>query len=269
MKKISIITVNRNNESELRKTIASVERYAPESCEYIVIDGASTDGSVAAIEASRRIAMWISEPDSGIYNAMNKGIAQATGNYLLFLNSGDCLREDNGLDALPDNFPEVIYADAIVVNRGRRQVIRYPESLDVNYFIGGMINHQNALVRRDLFTRLGFYDDSLKICADWLFFLKAAHVARARFVHVPKTMVEFAGEGLSSRLESEKIIRREMRAGIVSVFGDLAPSILELQEYRNTVYGDIVRRFGSGRVLDTLLRGYRFFIRRIRVLMRA
>jgi glycosyltransferase involved in cell wall biosynthesis len=269
MKIISIVTINRNNAAELKRTIESVERFAPESSEYIVIDGASTDGSLEAIRSSKRINAWTSEPDTGIYNAINKGIARATGDYLLFLNSGDCLREDNGLAGLPDDNPEVFYSDAVVVDQGRSQTIRYPDILDVNYFIGGMINHQNALIRRELFLKLGSYDDTYKLRADWLFFLKAAYEAKARFVHLPLTMVEFGGGGLSSRPESDRVMREETKAGIRSVFGELAPSILELLDYRDSIYGNILARFGAGHVLDLLLRSYRFVVRRTRKISRA
>lgn len=263
MKRISIITVNRNNAAELVRTMESVERFAPASCEYFVIDGASTDGSLEAIKGAKRIDGWSSEPDSGIYDAMNKGIARSTGEYLLFLNSGDYLREANGLSGLPDEHPGVFYSDAIVVDGGRRQTLRFPDALDVNFFIGGMINHQNALIRKDLFDRLGPYDTAYRIRADWLFFLRVAYETKDRFMHLPGTMVEFSAGGLSSRPGSDPAMRKETRAGLRAVFGDLSPSILELQEYRDSTYGNIVNLFGPGRTLDLLLKCYRFGIRRI------
>lgn len=99
--KLSIITVNRNNTEGLRKTIESVVSQTYTDFEYIIIDGASTDGSVDIIkEYADRITYWVSEPDNGIYNAMNKGILKAKGEYLQFLNSGDWLVDEGVLQTM-------------------------------------------------------------------------------------------------------------------------------------------------------------------------
>ncbi len=88
--KLSIITINKNNAYGLRKTIQSVINQTYSNIEYIIIDGASTDGSIDVIKKFEdKIDWWASEPDTGIYNAMNKGIKIATGDYCQFLNSGD------------------------------------------------------------------------------------------------------------------------------------------------------------------------------------
>ena len=97
--KISIITINLNNVSGLENTLSSVRAQTFRDFEQIVVDGGSSDGSVDVIRAnSDWIAQWISEPDSGIYNAMNKGVRMASGDYLLFLNSGDCLASPKVLE---------------------------------------------------------------------------------------------------------------------------------------------------------------------------
>ena len=99
MKKLSLITINQNNAEGLRRTIESVVFQTYIDYEYIVIDGASTDESVNILKQyDNRITFWISEPDTGIYNAMNKGILKATGDYCLFLNSGDWLSDDRVLE---------------------------------------------------------------------------------------------------------------------------------------------------------------------------
>ena len=95
--KLSIITINYNNLEGLKRTVESVINQTSKEFEYIVIDGGSNDGSGAYIESkSEHIDYWVSEPDKGIYNAMNKGIAKASGEYLLFLNSGDHLFSNRG-----------------------------------------------------------------------------------------------------------------------------------------------------------------------------
>src|SRR5688572_27521016 len=99
MPKISIITINYNNLDGLKRTVDSVVNQTWQEFEYIVIDGGSTDGSGAYIESkSKHFHYWVSEPDKGIYNAMNKGIVKATGEYLLFLNSGDHFFNDTVLE---------------------------------------------------------------------------------------------------------------------------------------------------------------------------
>ena len=96
---ISIITVNLNNLEGLKRTMTSVFEQTWQEYEYIIIDGGSTDGSKEYIESfSDKISVWVSEPDAGIYNGMNKGIKVANGEYLLFLNSGDHLFDNRVLD---------------------------------------------------------------------------------------------------------------------------------------------------------------------------
>jgi len=260
----SIITVNRNNSIELERTLKSVELHAPRSSEYIVIDGASTDGSVELIQRhAARISSWVSEPDSGIYCAMNKGIMRARGEFCLFLNSGDTLDPGNGLDSFVDSGYDIYYSDAVVSSEGKRTRIRYPHSVDANFFITGMINHQNALIRRALFSRIGLYDESYSICADWLFFLEAAYRAKISFRYMDAPIVEFTIGGVSSRPGSDEIKKREVEKGLSSVFGELSPTILEFLEYRRSIYGNVVSLFGRSPSLDFILKAYRFFARRI------
>ena len=113
MTKLSIITINRNNAAGLRKTIESVVSQTYTDFEYIIIDGASTDGSVEVIKEYAEATLpcgeglgerlyWVSEPDKGIYNAMNKGILKAQGEYLLFLNSGDWLVDKDVIKSFID-----------------------------------------------------------------------------------------------------------------------------------------------------------------------
>ena len=105
--KLSIITINYNNASGLRKTIESVVNQTSLEFEYIVIDGASTDGSIEIIkEFKDKITFWVSEPDTGIYNAMNKGIHSAKGKYCQFLNSGDSLVPPNVTESMLFNLPD-------------------------------------------------------------------------------------------------------------------------------------------------------------------
>ena len=115
---LSIITINRNNAAGLRKTIESVVSQTYTDFDYIIIDGASTDESVDVIkEYADRITYWVSEPDTGIYNAMNKGILKANGEYCLFLNSGDWLYDNDVLNDVFSISPteDIVYGNDVFI----------------------------------------------------------------------------------------------------------------------------------------------------------
>ncbi|MEG1573526.1 MAG: glycosyltransferase family 2 protein, partial [Bacteroidales bacterium] len=119
MSKLSIITINLNDAAGIEKTLKSIwEKQSFRDFEHIVIDGGSKDGSVEVIKKyEKNLAYWISEPDKGIYNAMNKGIAKATGEYLLFINGGDWLADDVLAEVFAIPFEEdIVYGDFTYVS---------------------------------------------------------------------------------------------------------------------------------------------------------
>jgi glycosyltransferase involved in cell wall biosynthesis len=168
--KLSIITVNLNNREGLQKTIDSVICQTFRDLEWIVIDGGSTDGSKELIEQyADHFAYWVSEPDKGVYNAMNKGIKVAKGEYLQFLNSGDWLFEDNVLEKVFTNelTEDFIYCDdggctGVIVNGGS------PSIIDFRFLYTYTICHQTIFHKRSLFDK-GLFDEKYKIVADWKF----------------------------------------------------------------------------------------------------
>src|SRR5262249_31677404 len=151
----SVITINYNNASGLRRTVASVLAQSCRDLEYIVIDGGSSDGSVAVLEEfASRLGHWVSEPDRGVYHAMNKGIGAATGESLLFLNSGDIFRPPDSLQTLLDEGEgrDIVYGD-LVVQDGKGEWIRtYPDVLTFDYFRRDSLPHPCSLIRRSLFA---------------------------------------------------------------------------------------------------------------------
>lgn len=168
--KLSIITVNLNNREGLKKTIDSVVAQTFRDFEWIVIDGGSTDGSRELIEQyADHFAYWVSEPDKGIYNAMNKGIKVAKGEYLQFLNSGDWLCDEKVLQKVFDSGPDeqIVYGDCLESD-GSLHV--FPSSLDALYFYRDMLNHQASFIRSSLLEE--GYDENYKYASDWLFFLQ-------------------------------------------------------------------------------------------------
>lgn len=167
--KLSIITVNYNNCTGLEETIKSVISQKNQSFEYIIIDGDSNDGSKEVINQYRySITYAISEPDSGIYNAMNKGVSKANGEYCLFLNSGDILANDNVVNKILEYNLE---ADIVVGNtlfNNSSDIWYAPEKVSMLTFMKGSLSHQSTLIKRVLLLE-NPYDEKLRIISDWKF----------------------------------------------------------------------------------------------------
>lgn len=202
---LSIITIARNNAEGLRRTIQSVVQQTDEEFEYIIIDGASTDNSVEIIRGaeSKRPIKWVSEPDSGIYNAMNKGSRMATGDYMLFLNSGDTFASET---VVADIKAEDM-GDGIVIGRinfidakghEHKDYQRVYERHTLYGFRQSLIPHQATLIRRSTFFLYGPYDERYKIVADWQYCLKAIFVHGCTYSTIPVTIANFDNGGISS-----------------------------------------------------------------------
>ena len=273
---LSIITVNKNNAAGLQKTIESVLSQTSDNFEYIIIDGASSDGSVDAIKLceenplyGKKIDYWISEPDTGIYNAMNKGIRKARGRYCLFLNSGDYLVSSDVVTnierAVSDNC-DIYYADAMTMEHDTPTVRSYEDRPDYSYFINVCINHQNTLIKRSLFELTQYYDEDFKLSADWCFIMYVRYKLAAQFKHLNFPIAFYDNTGMSSTIAPE-ILKAEYKNIIQYVFNDFAPLIYYYQrlekDYKNSIWYDITHKWGTGKLLIFLLRVYRFFVRRL------
>ena len=215
MPTLSIITINLNNAAGLRKTIGSVICQTFTDYEYIIIDGGSTDGSVDVIkEYADRITYRVSEPDKGIYNAMNKGIQKATGDYLQFLNSGDCLVDNNVLDKV-FSFPrasDIIYGNLIkLMSDGRRIKKIAPSENDVTmmfFFLGNTIKHPSSFISRNLFEKT-FFDESYKIASDKKFFIENIIIHNCTIQSINLDIVLFDTTGITSSAESTSLTKTE------------------------------------------------------------
>jgi glycosyltransferase involved in cell wall biosynthesis len=209
MPKLSIITVNLNNAVGLYKTIESVLSQNFTNSEYIIIDGGSVDGSVEIIQKcdhkdnlghSNKIDYWKSEPDSGIYNAMNKGISKAKGEYCLFLNSGDLLSSPFILTELFNELPsaDIIYCDSIFT-RDNKDVFKYilPENMSLHFLFCNSICHQSTLIRRSLFEIVGSYNENNKIISDWEFIVNTFMHNNFTFHHIPIFLSRYEKGGIS------------------------------------------------------------------------
>lgn len=203
---LSVITVNYNDEKGLERTIASVVKQVGVEFEYLLIDGGSTDGSLGVIKSNaHKLSYWVSEPDNGIYNAMNKGIKKATGRYLMFLNSGDCLSTGTVLQecyvAISANpATDILYGDVNVLEVSGKAVRTrwsYPAELNITFFKRFTINHQASLIRSDLFKELGLYPEEYKIASDYFIFLQSV-LHNKMFVHIDSILVDYDATGVSA-----------------------------------------------------------------------
>lgn len=197
--KYSIITVNFNNPEGLERTIKSVANQTYRDFEYIIVDGASTKGDVDIIRKyETHISKWVSEKDSGIYNAMNKGVQMASGDYCLFMNSGDELYSPTMLE---DVSAKGIYADfvqGIICRPGKTEtLISAPneETISLGWYVWGNNNyHQASLIRRTLLLNHP-YDESLKVAADLKFNVEVLvkHSCSYQPINVVIAKYEFGG----------------------------------------------------------------------------
>lgn len=220
---ISIITINFNNKSGLLKTIESVVNQTYKSIEYIVIDGGSTDGSKECIEKyTSSINYYISEPDTGIYNAMNKGLAKASGVYLLFLNSGDYLHNNDVVKKVTqklDSGLDIYYGNLNFISKLDTKIMKYPKELKFSYFYnGGYIPHPASFIKKSLFDLVGNYNENFKIISDWDFFVKAICKLDASYTYMDLTITDFDAYGISSDPTLTSLKKEEKKKSLCSNF---------------------------------------------------
>ncbi len=257
--KLSIITINYNNAEGLRRTMQSVlsqQVPAEHLLEYIIIDGASTDGSVdvikelvqqrsdsvfssEAVQHSPVQVRWQSEPDNGIYHAMNKGIRMATGDYIQILNSADELAAPDvtaRMIAALENVgkPSILYGNMIkCFPDGRRVKDRCFAGQDITFlgFYTGTLNHDPAYIRRDLFEQYGYYDENLKIVSDWKWYLQVIILGDEKPVYTDIDVTFFDMTGVSENPAN----REKMQAERAQVLNDLLPATV-LADYRRFAF---------------------------------
>lgn len=229
MPEVSIITINFNNVVGLKNTVESVISQSFQGKEYIVIDGGSTDGSAQLIEQySDRLTYWISEKDAGIYNAMNKGIKAAKGEYLLFLNSGDCFVNEQILEKVQAELTgaEIIYGNGILITESGELIPHeMPEALDLVFFSRASLFHPSTFIKRELFDRHGLYNEENRIVSDWEFFLKTIilHNVPVKKIAYNISMIEEGG--ISRKKENFPMVMGEIEAGLKRHF---PPAVLTL-----------------------------------------
>ena len=228
---ISIITINYNNKPGLLKTIESVINQQFSDYEFIIIDGLSTDGSKEIIEQYKnKLSYWVSEKDSGVYDAMNKGIKQAKGKYLFFLNSGDCLVDQNVLTSIAAQMSntnyDIVYGDTIYSNN----IIRYESKLSLYYLLNMGMCHQVQFIKKDLFEKYGYYNPKYKITADHCQLMLFLAKYNATYFHVDIVISDIEPGGISDRFIEQN--RKERQAFLKKEFSMLATDYAVLKIYK-------------------------------------
>ena len=235
---ISIITINYNNVNGLKRTVESVIGQTWQDFEFLVIDGGSIDGSASYIESqSNEIDYWVSEPDKGIYNAMNKGISKATGEYVLFLNSGDHFFDSTVLEK-NHNFiktKDFIYFNLNIIDDSKSIIRKYPEKLSFSYLYYDTLPHPATFIRRYLFEEKGLYDESLKIVSDWKFFIENICKNNCSYLKVDQTLTTFYLDGFSSDVENKSVIFYEKQFVLQSGFSAYVQDMIHLKEFEDVV----------------------------------
>ncbi|HEY0048996.1 MAG TPA: glycosyltransferase family 2 protein [Pyrinomonadaceae bacterium] len=193
----SIVLATYNCGRKVERTIESIICQNKDLFELIVVDGASTDDTLDYIKKYESDLRLISEKDGGVYDAFNKGIDLATGQYLYFIGAGDKLREgvlETVGEVLPPSVPAFVYGDAYVV----REQIHYGGEYDASRLQKQNVCHQAAFYHRDIFALTGKYELRYSIFSDWALNLKCFGNRRIRKQYLPRVIVDFEGGGLSS-----------------------------------------------------------------------
>lgn len=265
MKKVSVITINYNNKAGLLKTVKSVISQSYPDFEYIIIDGGSTDGSLEVVrEYSDKIDYWSSEPDEGIYNAMNKGIVKANGEYLIFMNSGDSFHSP---DVLSRIFP--LYNEDIITGEFIKGQLSYPwkhlrPTVTMLDLFKGTFNHQSTFIKRSLFNQHP-YDEQLRIVSDWKFFVEALVFRNCSFRNTDVIIAHYDDTGMSANqkdlyfAEREHVLKELLPERIYTDYKrfaesdspllELTPALKDTHRFQRLVY----------KVVSAMIRLYSFF----------
>lgn len=216
--KISIITVSLNEAQSLKITIDSVVQQDYINKEFIIIDGGSRDESLEIIKSNKsHIKKFVSEPDNGIYYAMNKGVDLATGDYTIFMNSGDLFYESNTISKVFSNTTnkDVIYGNTLWKFYGNNRLIKASNLANLRYELP--FNHQSVFVKTSLIKKFKF-NTAYKFIADFEFFNKL-YKANNSFQYFDLPISECDGHGVSNNYQNKSIIDKE-RALIIGEFSN-------------------------------------------------
>lgn len=252
---LSIITVNYNNNAGLKKTIECLKKQSFSNYEHIIIDAGSTDGSKETIldyakDPEGHLVHWVSEPDKGIYDGMNKGIDSASGDYLYFLNSGDILTDDV-LAKVPFDGTQYIYGYIkIVFSPTDSMIWNYPDTFDTFFLANpkGWLSQQACFIHRSLFTKHK-YNTDYKIISDWIHAVRCILFEGCSYKYIPLLIAEYDGNGVSANQErvwEER--RRWIRENVPAAF---FKAFVELDRYQQSGMTDMIEKLSKTTKLKT------------------
>jgi glycosyltransferase involved in cell wall biosynthesis len=216
MSSLAIVTICRNDRAGLERTFASLHGQTDLRFAHVVVDGGSTDGSVDLIRSqAHRIARWVSEPDSGIYAAMNKGWRMAEADFILFINSGDGLADAEVIGrCLPllDGGIDIAYGDLMLMDDGHGGRIKsYPDRIDTLWLLRESPPHPSQCMSRALLQHWGGFEERYRIAADYAFFARAFWTGGLRTRKLPFAVGHFDTTGISSSAESKARLLAERK----------------------------------------------------------
>ena len=208
--KISIITISYNSENSILETFQSVKNQSFNNYEYLLIDGGSSDRTIIIAKNQDHITKIVSEPDKGIYDALNKGIKNATGDIIGFLHSDDTFYDENSLQKIADAFDDntdCVFGDLIYTDKDEK-IKRLWKGSDFEkgtFKKGWMPAHPTFYCRRSVYEKWGLYDDSFKIAGDFELMLRFFEKHNIRSKYIPYKLVNMKLGGVSNRSLKNKI----------------------------------------------------------------
>lgn len=240
----SVITINYNNAAGLKQTISSVVSQSFPDFEFIVIDGLSTDGSIACVEAEPRINSWLSESDKGIYDAQNKGILKASGDYLLFLNSGDVLVNKDVLQKVSTHLvsrQSFYYGNLILQKNGILENHVAPEVIDIDFILNSTFWHPCVFIKSNLFKDFGLYNTSFKIAGDYEFFVRCLIKPGITSAYLNEFITLFDGSGLSNNSENSSLVLQEREKALrLNLSEPVYKSLIKHNAFSRSKYSKLV-----------------------------
>lgn len=203
MPKISVITATFNACDGLRQTVASVRGQTFADIEHVIVDGGSTDGTVEFLQSLGSSVTWVSEPDDGIADAMNKGIEMSRGEFIIFLHAGDTFVDEKtigGVAHLLSDEVDLLSLDVIKTQDGQDVGLYRSKGFGPTLEFFMTVPHQGLFCRSEIFARIGGFDSRVRVAMDYDFMLRAKrHGARIRVVNIP--LARMPDDGVSSRLD--------------------------------------------------------------------
>jgi glycosyltransferase involved in cell wall biosynthesis len=217
--KVSIVTAVRNGAGAMRVTLESVAQQSWQDLEHVIVDGASTDATLDVVRRyPARLGAVVSERDSGVYDAFNKGLKLATGDFIVFLGAGDCFSGPRAVEKLvlaaQAAGTGVAFADLAIVDPATGRLLRHYRSSRFTpgrIASGYMPAHPTMLIHRSIYAKFGGYNASYRVAGDFELVVRALGLGQTAYVHVPETLVLMEAGGLSNRgWRSKWIITKEM-----------------------------------------------------------